>query len=158
MLNDYYALMFEAITDHGGSVNQMIGDGLMAVFGAPVQYPDHRERAVWAALEMLELLAVFNQDQAALAKPHIKIGVGIATGNVIAGFTGTQHRATYTCIGDTVNLAARIENHTKVASRPILIDQYTSEGLSDEFKTEALGPILFKGKQQPIHIFAVKPE
>lgn len=158
MLNDYYALMFEAITGQGGSVNQMIGDGLMAIFGAPVYYEDHRERAVRAAREMLELLAAFNQEQAALDRPQIKIGVGIATGKVIAGFTGTQHRATYTCIGDTVNLAARIESHTKVADRPILIDQYTSEGLSNDVEVEALGPMLFKGKQQPIHIFAVKSD
>ena len=156
MLNDYYALMFEAIAGHGGSVNQMIGDGLMAIFGAPVFYEDHRERSVQAALEMLELLAAFNQQQAALDKPQIKIGVGIATGKVIAGFTGTQHRATYTCIGDTVNLAARIESHTKVAQCPILIDQYTREGLPEGIPTEALGPITFKGKHQPIHIFAVK--
>jgi adenylate cyclase len=156
MLNDYFALMFEAITGHGGSVNQMIGDGLMAIFGAPVYHEDHRERAVRAALEMLELLAVFNQDRAALNKPEIKIGVGIATGKVVAGFTGTQHRATYTCIGDTVNLAARIEEHTKVVHRPILIDQYTSDGLQDEIAREALGPVLFKGKHQPINIFALK--
>jgi adenylate cyclase len=157
ILNDYYALMFEAINGHGGSVNQMIGDGLMAVFGAPVYYEDHRQRAVRAALEMLELLAAFNEEQVALKRPQIRIGVGIATGRVVAGFTGTQHRATYTCIGDTVNLAARIESHTKVADRPILIDQYTCEGLQNETELEALGPILFKGKQQPIHIFAVKP-
>lgn len=157
MLNDYYALMFEAITSHGGSVNQMIGDGLMAIFGAPVHYEDHGERAVRAALEMLELLAAFNQEQAALDRPQIKIGVGIASGSVIAGYTGTQHRATYTCIGDTVNLAARIESHTKVAGCPILIDQYTREGLPGDIEAEALGPIVFKGKQQPIHIFAVKP-
>jgi class 3 adenylate cyclase len=157
MLNDYYALMFEAITGHGGSVNQMIGDGLMAIFGAPIYYEDHRERSVRAALEMLELLAVFNQEQAALDKLQIKIGVGIATGKVIAGFTGTRHRATYTCIGDTVNLAARIENHTKVAQFPILIDQYTFEGLPKDIRVEPLGPMLFKGKHQPIQIFSVKP-
>jgi adenylate cyclase len=156
MLNDYYALMFEAITGHGGTVNQMIGDGLMAMFGAPVYHEDHRERAVQAALEMLDLLAAFNQDRAAQDKPEIKIGVGIATGKVVAGFTGTQHRATYTCIGDTVNLAARIEAHTKVVERPILIDQYTSEGLRGYIALDALGPVLFKGKQQPINIFAVK--
>jgi len=156
MLNDYYALMFEAITGYGGSVNQMIGDGLMAIFGAPVHYDDHRERAVRAALEMLELLAVFNQEQDALGRPQIRIGVGIATGKVIAGFTGTQHRATYTCIGDTVNLAARIESHTKVVQHPILIDQYTNEGLPEGLTIEALGPVVFKGKQQPVRIFAVK--
>jgi class 3 adenylate cyclase len=155
MLNDYYALMFEAITGHGGSVNQMIGDGLMAVFGAPVYHEDHGERAVRAALEMLELLAAFNQQQVALERPQIRIGIGIATGKVVAGFTGTQHRATYTCIGDTVNLAARIEEHTKVAGSPILIDQYTSDGLPEEIARNALGPVLFKGKHQPINIFAV---
>jgi class 3 adenylate cyclase len=93
MLNDYYALMFEAITSNGGSVNQMIGDGLMAIFGAPVPYEDHCARAVNAAMEMLDLLEAFNRDRAAQDKPQIKIGIGIASGMVIAGFTGTQHRA-----------------------------------------------------------------
>ena len=158
ILNDYYALMFEAITGHGGSVNQMIGDGLMAIFGAPIYYEDHCERAVRAALEMLELLAEFNQDQVARDKPPIRIGVGIATGKVVAGFTGTQHRATYTCIGDTVNLAARIEDHTKTVERPILVDQYTRERLQADIKAEALGPVIFKGKHQPINIFAIQPD
>ena len=155
LLNDYYALMFEAITGNGGAVNQMIGDGLMAIFGAPVYIEDHCQRAVDAALEMLELLDGFNQARAALQKPQIKIGVGIASGQMIAGFTGTQHRATYTCIGDTVNLAARIESHTKIVARPILIDQYTSDGLRRNIHLEALGPVLFKGKQQAVNIFAI---
>lgn len=155
ILNDYYALMFEAIAGHGGSVNQMIGDGLMALFGVPVPHEDHCECAVRAALEMLELLAVFNQEQIAMDRPQIKIGIGIATGNVVAGFTGTQHRATYTCIGDTVNLASRIENHTKVAGLPILIDQYTREGLPEEIRIEELGPLLFKGKHQEVNVFSV---
>jgi adenylate cyclase len=109
MLNDYYALMFDAITSSGGSVNQIIGDGLMAIFGAPIQYEDHCVRAVKAALEILELLEGFNQNQAVQNKPQIKIGVGIASGQMIAGFTGTQHRATYTytCVGDTY----KIESH-----------------------------------------------
>jgi len=158
MLNDYYALMFDAITGHGGSVNQMIGDGLMAIFGAPVAYADHCERAVQAALEMLELLVVFNQQQAALNKPQIKIGVGIATGSVIAGFTGTQHRATYTCIGDTVNLAPRIESYTKVASKPILIDAETRASLPDAIQVDALGEVIFKGKTIPMQVYSVRSE
>ena len=76
---------------------------------------------------------------------------------MIAGYTGTQHRATYTCVGDTVNLAARIEAHTKVVQHSLLIDQYTREGLPDDIECEPLGPVLFKGKQQPINIFAIKP-
>lgn len=84
------------------------------------------------------------------------MGIGIASGRVIAGYTGTQHRATYTCVGDTVNLASRIESHTKVVNHPILIDQHTYEQLPDDIEAEPLGPILFRGKQQPIHTFAVK--
>jgi len=155
MLNDYFALMFEAITGHGGSVNQIVGDGLMAIFGAPVHHEDHCERAVNAALEMLELLDGLNQNSAVQNKPQIRIGIGIATGQVIAGFTGTQHRATYTCVGDTVNLAARIESHTKVVDKPILIDKYTREGLSGTIQVEDLGEVTFKGKHQAVNVFAV---
>lgn len=156
LLNDYFALMFEAIVGRHGTVNQLEGDGLMAIFGAPVRQENHREQAVRAALEMVQLLAGFNIERAAQNKAPIMIGVGIATGRMIAGYTGTQHRATYTCVGDTVNLAARIEDHTKDADCPILIDQYTSEGLPADIQIRALGPVLFKGKQQPIRIFAVK--
>jgi class 3 adenylate cyclase len=155
ILNDYYALMFEAITSNGGSVNQMIGDGLMAIFGAPVYYEDHCERAVNAAKEMLELLEAFNQDQAAQDKPQIKIGIGIASGQVIAGFTGTQHRATYTCVGDTVNLAARLEAQTKVIGRPILIESVTRSDLNDSFKVESHGFMQLKGKTVEVEVFSV---
>lgn len=156
LLNNYFALMFDAITANGGTVNQMEGDGLMAIFGAPVYTEEHREHAVRAALEMIELLKVFNEQRAVQHKGQIEIGIGIATGKVIAGYTGTQHRATYTCVGDTVNVAARIENHTKVAGKPILVDQYTREGLPDGIHIEELGEVLFKGKQQPIHIFSIR--
>jgi class 3 adenylate cyclase len=156
LLNDYFALMFDAIIGHHGTVNQLEGDGLMAIFGAPIHQDGHREHAVRAALEMIELLKGFNAEQAAQGKVQIKIGIGIASGRVIAGYTGTQHRATYTCVGDTVNIAARIESHTKVADRAILIDQYTYDGLSKDIEVESLGAIVFKGKQQSIHVFAVK--
>lgn len=158
LLNNYFALMFDAITGHHGTVNQMLGDGLMAMFGAPIHRDDHREEAVRAAIEMMSLLDGFNHQQALLNKTQIRIGIGIATGRMIAGYIGTQHRATYTCVGDTVNLAARIEAHTKVVERPILIDQYTCDGLPQEIVLEALGPVTFKGKQQPINIFAISAD
>lgn len=155
LLNNYFALMFDAIVSSSGTLNQMVGDGFMAVYGAPISMDDHRERAVRAALEMLELLKAFNVEQAARNKVQVQIGVGIASGQMIAGYTGTQHRATYTCVGDTVNLASRIENHTKVAGKPILIDKNTRDGLPSSIQVEALGPVLFKGKQQPVEIFSV---
>jgi len=155
LLNDYFALMFDAITANNGMVNQMQGDGFMAIFGAPGYYENHREQAVNAALEMVELLKAFNEQRVMQNKGEVRVGIGIASGNVIAGYTGTQHRATYTCVGDTVNLAARIESHTKVAGKPILIDQFTREGLSDSIQTEDLGEVIFKGKQQAMRVFSV---
>jgi class 3 adenylate cyclase len=104
---------------------------------------------------MIELLKAFNEQRVIQNKEEVRIGIGIATGKVIAGYTGTQHRATYTCVGDTVNLAARIESHTKVAGQPILIDQYTRDGLSTDIHLTDLGEVLFKGKEQAIQIFAV---
>lgn len=155
LLNQYFSLMFDAITDNGGTVNQMMGDGLLAVFGAPIFFEDHREKAVRAALKMLEQLREFNQKQRDLGKTQLHIGIGIASGKMTVGYTGTQNRAIYTCIGDTVNLAARMEEYTKEALRPLLIDAYTREGLSDNFKVEDLGKIVFKGKNQAVNVFAV---
>jgi len=155
MLNDYYALMFDAITSNGGSVNQIIGDGLMAIFGAPVAHEDHCQRAVNAALEMLELLEGLNQNRTVQKKQPIKIGVGIASGQVIAGFTGTQHRATYTCVGDTVNLASRLEAHTKVIGKSILIEGVTRAALGDSYQVESHGSAQLRGKTIEIDVFSV---
>ena len=101
LLNTYYTLMFDAISGHGGVVNQMIGDGLMAIFGAPLALADPCGSAVRAAQEMIEMVALFNREPDRVGKPAIQIGVGIASGSVIAGYTGTEQRATYTCVGDT---------------------------------------------------------
>jgi class 3 adenylate cyclase len=155
LLNDYYTLMMDAIGGEGGVVNQMVGDGLMAIFGAPLPRDDHRQRAVLAARQMVELIRVFNEEQAARDKLEITIGIGIASGRVVAGYTGTQHRATYTCVGDTVNVAARLESHTKVVNRPILIDEHTRRGLDDVIAVEPQAELVLTGKTQPVKVYAV---
>ena len=157
LLNNYYALMFDAIGGHGGIVTLIVGDGLMAVFGAPMSLPQHEEAAVHAALEMTALIELFNTDRKAQGKAPIRIGVGIATGEMIAGYTGTKARATYTCIGNIVNVGARIEAHTKVAQRAILIDATTRAGLADRVEVESLGAVAFKGVASPVEIYAVGP-
>ena len=155
MLNTYYTLMFDAISGHHGVVNQMVGDGLMAIFGTPLPQPQHCEQSVCAALEMIELIELFNLERAAASKVQIRIGIGIASGQVIAGYTGTIHRATYTCVGDTVNLAARLEAHTKVVGAPILIDSTTREKLRSTIRTEPQGFFQLKGKTQEVEVFSV---
>ena len=155
LLNDYYLLMMDAINGEGGVVNQMVGDGLMAIFGAPVPRDDHRQAAVLAARQMVDLIRLFNEEQAARDKVQIQIGVGIASGRVVAGYTGTQNRATYTCVGDTVNVAARLESHTKELDRPILIDENTRQGIAEGIAVEAQGELLMKGKSRPTKVYAV---
>jgi adenylate cyclase len=155
LLNTYYMLMFDAIGSHGGVVNQMIGDGLMALFGAPLPLKNCARNAVAAALEMVELIQQFNLERNTAKKPPIHIGIGVATGDVVAGYTGTQQRATYTCIGDTVNLAARLEAHTKVAGYGILIDDATQCALDGSVPMQSLGEVPFKGKAAAVEIFAM---
>jgi len=156
LLNTYYALMFDAIGGHGGVVNLLAGDGLMAIFGAPLPLADHCGSAVGAALEMIEMVELFNVERASIAKPQIRIGIGIASGEMVAGYAGTRERAAYTCIGDTVNLASRIEAHTKVAQRMILIDGATRRDLSTSVAVEPLGPVLFAGKTAPVDVYSVE--
>lgn len=155
LLNSYFSLMIDAIAGEGGIVNQMVGDGLMCIFGAPLPLPDHCARAVRAALQMMKLLTRFNQEQASRGRVQIGIGIGIASGSVIAGYVGTQRRVTYTCVGDTVNLAARLEAYTKVAGQPILLEENTRQGLDPSFVVVPQGEVSFKGKTQAVPIFSV---
>jgi adenylate cyclase len=155
LLNTYHTLMFDAVGSHRGVINQIVGDGLVAVFGAPLPLDDCAGSAVAAGLEMLELIEQFNHERSAVDKSAIRIGIGVATGDVVAGYIGTQERATYTCIGDTVNLAARLEAHTKVAGCSFLIDDATHRALGGSVQMLSLGEVPFKGKAAAVEIFAV---
>lgn len=155
LLNTYYTLMFAAINGHGGVVNQMIGDGLMAIFGAPQPLQAAGQCALLAAAEMVEMVAQFSAEQRAVGRPEIQIGVGVASGDVVAGYTGTRQRATYTCIGDTVNIAARLEAHTKSVGRTVLFDAATHAELDGLLPSEPLGPVQFKGKTSEVEVFAL---
>jgi class 3 adenylate cyclase len=155
LLNTYYTLMFDAINGRGGVVNQMIGDGLMAIFGAPLPLERHAEAAALAALDMIELIELLAVERKSTGRAPIRIGIGIGTGNLVAGYTGTQQRATYTCIGDTVNVAARLEQHTKAVARAILVDATTRAELGDGFAIEALGAVELRGKSAPVEVFAL---
>jgi len=156
LLNTYYTLMFDAINGRGGVVNQMIGDGLMAIFGAPLPLERHAEAAALAALDMIELIELLAVERTSTGRVPIRIGIGIGTGNLVAGYTGTQQRATYTCIGDTVNVAARLEQHTKAVARAILVDATTRAELGDGFAIEALGAVELRGKSAPVEVFALE--
>lgn len=165
LLNAWYALMFDAIANHGGMVSLMIGDGLMALFGAPQPLDNPAQQAVAAAREMLVMIDGLNLERRAAGQPDLRIGIGIATGEVVAGYAGTQSRACYTCIGMTVNLAARLEAHTKAVGREILIDADTRADLTradlngaaqiGAVTTTLVGAVTFKGFSAPLDVFSV---
>lgn len=158
LLNGYYLLAFDAIQGRGGVVNQMIGDGLMAVFGAPQPLADHGRCAVDAALELVAMLGEYSRELVAAARPALRVGVGIASGAVVAGYTGTPERATYTCIGSTVNRAARLEAQTKTLQRDIVVDAATRDALDGgglDLRIEALGALALKGLTEPVEAFAI---
>ena len=156
LLNAWYALMFDAIASHGGMVSLMIGDGLMALFGAPQPVDNPAQQAVDAAREMLAMIDGFNVERRAAAEPDLRIGIGVATGEVVAGYAGTQNRACYTCIGMTVNRAARLESHTKAVDREILIDAETCAGLTSTVAPALVGAVAFKGFSEPLDVFSVR--
>ena len=128
----------------------------MAIFGAPVPLPDPPLAAARAALDMIEMIELYNREPERAGKPAIAIGIGIASGDLIAGYTGTQQRATYTCVGDAVNVAARLEAQTKVVGHAVLVDGATRSGLAQRCRFEPLGALSLKGKGQAVEVFAVQ--
>jgi class 3 adenylate cyclase len=155
LINQYYAIVIGTVQAYGGNANQMQGDGLMSFFGAPVYHADHAQRAVNSAVEICKKLARFNNEQVKTGGLPIQIGIGIATGRVVAGYAGTQSRATYICVGDPVNLSARLESHTKVVKKPIVIDENTCREMDGSVQVEPLGAEVFKGKTIPVQVYCV---
>lgn len=155
LLNSFYSSMFEAVTRNNGIVSLMLGDGLMALFGVPQPIENTAQSAVSAAQDMHNMIDELNAERAQGGAAGLRIGVGIATGAVVAGYAGTDNRATYTCIGSTVNLAARLEAETKPTGSATLVDQKTLDLLDGEFTYRTYSGIELKGFSEALNIHAV---
>jgi adenylate cyclase len=156
-LNDYFSRMHAIVDSHGGHINKFLGDGLMIVFGAPASRGDEAEAraAVACGLDMLAAVERMNVEWQGTGRPLIKIGVGIHTGEATCGVVGAERRLEYTIIGDTVNLASRLESTTKEYGVPLLASEATARLLDDKYEAEALGEVKVKGKHASTKIFAV---
>ena len=153
MLNEYFELMVETITEQGGMLDKFIGDAIMAAFGIPMAHEDDEDRAVRAAIEMMQRLWEWNKDRETRGEPPIDMGLGLNTDNIVAGNIGSKKRMDYTMIGDGVNLAARLESACKQYHARILLSEFTVANLKGVYRLREIDRIQVKGKTKPTDVF-----
>ncbi len=159
ILNEVLGKLIAVIGEYNGVVNKFGGDSLLAIFGTPIPQTDHARRAVMAGLEMVRQLAVLNEQRRAQGQTPIFVGIGINTGEVVAGLTGSAERLEYTVIGDTVNVAARLQELAgHLRGQPLLVTAATLQALGSGhgLKVEDLGMQSLRGRAEPVRVYAVR--
>lgn len=156
MLNEYFERMVETIFKYEGTLDKFMGDGIMALWGAPVVHPDDAIRSVRCALEQCDVLAEFNAEREAAGKGSLEIGFGIHTGPLVAGYIGSSKALSYTVIGDTANTSARLCGIAGPGQ--IIVSEPTLGLLRDEFEYEELQPAQLKNKEKPFRCFNITGE
>jgi adenylate cyclase len=154
-LNEYFTRMVEIVFRNGGTVDKFVGDMVMALFGAPVDDVDHADDAVTTAVEMVRELGELNRRWAAEGRVQLDIGIGVNSGDMIAGNIGSAAIMSYTVIGDNVNLGARLESLNKEYRTRIIISEATRSRLAKSYEMRPLGGVVVKGKTRPVDIFEV---
>jgi adenylate cyclase len=154
-LNEYFSRMVEVVFAHQGTLDKFVGDMVMALFGAPLDDDRHADHAVSAALEMVKALGELNRKWEAEGRPPLGIGIGVNSGEMIAGNIGAETVRSYTVIGDAVNLGARLESLNKDYGTTIIVSDRTAALLRGRYNLRALGPVTVKGKSIAVEIFEV---
>ena len=155
-LNEYFSRMVEIVFRHQGTVDKFVGDMVMALFGAPLDDPDHAEHAARAAVDMVRELGELNRRWVADGRVPLDIGIGVNSGEMIAGNIGSSSIMSYTVIGDNVNLGSRLESLNKNYSSRIIISEATRARLTGAYDLHPLGEVVVKGKTRPVAIFEIK--
>jgi adenylate cyclase len=156
MLNEYFEHMVETIFKYEGTLDKFMGDGIMALWGAPAHHPDDAIRAVQSSLEQMEVLGRFNRQRVERNQAPLAIGIGIHTGPLVAGYVGSSKALSYTVIGDTANTSARLCGIALAGQ--IIVSEPTLAKLGNRFEIEELPPANLKGKEKPLRIFNIKRE
>jgi adenylate cyclase len=154
-LNQYFSRMVEVVFRHGGTVDKFVGDMVMALFGAPVVDQRHADHAVAAAVEMVDQLRQLNAEWSSQGRATLDIGIGVNSGDMIAGNIGSSSIMSYTVIGDNVNLGSRLESLNKEYGTRIIISDATRSKLTTEYTTRPLGSVVVKGKTKPVDVFEI---
>ena len=155
IMNRYMTAMTQKILDNNGTLDKYIGDAQMAFWNAPLDDRDHAKKAVKTALEMLDDLARFNNEIASEGVPPFGMGLGINTGSVVVGNMGSSQRFDYTCLGDSVNLASRLEGQSKPYHVKMIIGERTAELVEDVYPLVELDCLAVKGKTKGVKIFTI---
>ena len=155
LLNEYFEIMVECISEQGGMLDKFIGDAIMAAFGLPISHEDDEDRGVKAGINMIKRLWEWNEQREKDGKPPVDMGLGLNTDKIVAGNIGSQKRMDYTMIGDGVNLAARLESACKQYSARILISEYTFKKLRGTYRIRYIDDVVVKGKNEPVGIHEV---
>src|ERR1700752_930048 len=153
LLNRYFSAMTDIIFAHGGTLDKYLGDGLMALFGAPTATPDDASNALNAAVAMQRRLLGINQELRDEGLAEIGVGMGLHTGSVVVGYIGSERRSEYTAIGDTVNTSSRLESNA--LGGEILISDATAKAAHSRYKLKPREPIMVKNRQQPVMLWEV---
>jgi ABC-type antimicrobial peptide transport system permease subunit/class 3 adenylate cyclase len=155
-LNHYFEVIVQAVEAHGGVVNRFVGDEAVCVFGAPTPYHDHAERAVSAALAIRQGLAQLNAQRSTLHLPVLSFGMGISSGEVVAGATGSAERQEYTVIGNAMNIGARVQALTRqFDGQDIILSEFTVQALKRPYPLIDLGEVEIRGKSGTLHIYGL---
>ena len=152
LLNEYFNIMVEAISEQGGMVDKFIGDAIMAGFGIPLAHDDDEDRGVRAGINMIRRLWDWNSLREGDGKPPVEMGLGLNTDKVVSGNIGSSKRMDYTMIGDGVNLAARLESACKSYSARILISDFTYQRLKGTYQIRYIDDVIVKGKTTPVGV------
>jgi len=152
LLSEYFEVASGTIDGNGGSINKFIGDGIFAMWNAPLRAENHEELACRCALEFQDRLSEFNQRQRSQGKPRLETRIGIHTGIAVIGNVGTADRLEYTALGDIVNIAARLEQLNKDCRTRILVSSAVAAAVSDSFALRRMGEVSLKGRKQAIEI------
>lgn len=157
-LNEYLARMTAIVFEHHGAVDKFVGDAVMAVFGAPASSPDDARRAVETAEAMLVALDELNADWAARGRPTLAIGIGLHTGPAVAGMIGSREKLEYTVIGDTVNVASRIESLNKELGTRLLMSEATWRAAGSPARARPLPETHVRGRDEAVRLHAIEPD
>ena len=155
LLNEYFEIMVECITEQGGMLDKFIGDAIMAAFGLPITHEDDEDRGVKAGINMIKRLWQWNEVRNKEGKPPLDMGLGLNTDKIVAGNIGSQKRMDYTMIGDGVNLAARLESACKQYNARILISDFTFKKLKGTYRIRYIDDVVVKGKTEPVGVHEV---